>query len=119
MPEHKHKVVINIDESPFVLSDAAKVLYDALAEAALDSGAREAPLPTWHSDPEGWELDRHDPILVKVVELLGHRASGRRDGTYEYADLQVVEIPGNKYYICPSVNGEILLTPTGPWTVIE
>jgi len=112
MPEHKHKVVINYDGSPFVLSDAAKVLYDALAEAEA------APLPDWKSDPEGFELDRHDPILVRVVELLGHRASGRCDG-YGFCDLQVVEIPGNKYSWYPSTDGEILLTPTGPWTVIE
>ena len=35
------------------------------------------------------EIARDDPVLVKVVQELGDRAGGK------YADLRVVEIPGD------------------------
>ena len=38
-------------------------------------------------------LDRHDPILVEVVETLGKDANG------QCADLRIYELSGNKYRI--------------------
>ena len=39
-------------------------------------------------------FERHDPILVQVVEELGERANGK------CAELKIVEISGNKYRVC-------------------
>ena len=48
---------------------------------------------------------RHDPILVQVVEELGDKANGR------YADLKIVEVPGNKYRVCEYDGQEWVETP--------
>lgn len=40
-----------------------------------------------------YEIQRHDPDLVRCVETLGHAANG------EYANLQVRELKGNRYRI--------------------
>lgn len=107
----KNKVVINTGGYRFELSNTAKTVYDALAKQ------QGLPPHNWKADPEGWHLDRHDPVLVEVVVLLGrsaHRFAASR------ADLQVVEIPGNQYYILNYDGDETVLTPEGDhWTVIE
>tara|TARA_R100000234_G_scaffold22221_3_gene12509 strand:+ start:5577 stop:5903 length:327 start_codon:yes stop_codon:yes gene_type:complete len=107
----KNKVVINGDDGLFALSTSAKVVYDVFAEN------RGAPTHNWEDDPEGWELDRHDPILIAVVETLGphaHLHGADSDG------FRVVEIPGNRYYILNYDGDETVLTPEGDhWTVIE
>jgi hypothetical protein len=111
MPEHN--VVICTGDYNFALSDAAKTVYDALAKQ------RGLPPHNWEADPELWHLDRHDPVLVEVVVLLGK--SAHRFPDYEPADLQVVQLPGNRYYIARQSDGdETVLTPEGDhWTVIE
>ena len=50
-------------------------------------------------------IERHDPILVQVVEELGEKADG------SYAELKVVEIPGNKYRVCEYDGAEWVETP--------
>ena len=50
-------------------------------------------------------ISRHDPILVQVVEELGEKAGGR------YAELKIVEIPGNKYRIGEYDGQEWVETP--------
>ena len=58
-------------------------------------------------------FDRHDPILVQVVEELGERAGGR------CAELKVVEIPGNKYRVCEYDGQEWVETPESiDWVTI-
>lgn len=53
---------------------------------------------------EGWD-SRHDPDLVKVVETLGDKASGR------YADLEIVEIDDDEKYVIDEYDGfETLIT---------
>lgn len=53
-----------------------------------------------------YNIQRHDKNLVKVVELLGDNASGN------YANLQVISIPDNKYYITEYDGFESVLTPS-------
>lgn len=58
-------------------------------------------------------FDRHDPILVQVVEELGERAGG------SCASLKVVEISGNKYRICEYDGQEWIETPESiDWVTI-
>lgn len=45
------------------------------------------------------EYDRHDPLLVQVVEELGKKASGK------CADLKIVEIPDNTDYEIQEYDG--------------
>lgn len=51
------------------------------------------------------ELERHDPRLVEVVEVLGKEASGR------FARLVVQTIKGNIYYIEEYDGYESVITP--------
>ena len=109
-----HKVVINTCWGGFGLSEAAEARYN---EIASERGMDEFEC--------AYDLPRHCPILVQVVEELGLAAS---EWT---AELCIVEIPGNRYkireYVVSSMaNGEGLWsaesieTPeTIPWTVIE
>jgi len=45
------------------------------------------------------EIERHDPVLVQVVEELGHKAWG------SHAELKVVEIPDDVEYIIEEYDG--------------
>lgn len=51
---------------------------------------------------------REDPVLIKVVEELGSKASGR------FGDLVVVEIPDNLNYVIDDYDGIETLRPAGP-----
>ena len=64
------KVVINKCFGGFGLSDKAIEKYKQLRPYTYD-----------------WEIDRADPVLVKIVEELGGEANGK------FADLKIVEIP--------------------------
>jgi len=56
---------------------------------------------------------RHDPDLIKIVEELGDEASG------EYANIVVMQIKGNKYFIREYDGAETLYTPeTTDWVTI-
>ena len=58
-------------------------------------------------------IERHDSILVQVVEELGERAGG------SCASLKVVEISGNKYRICEYDGLEWVETPESiDWVTI-
>lgn len=76
------KIVINACYGGFGLSDAACDMYVMRAGITRDD--------FHHSD-----LERDDPILVKIVEELGEAADGR------CASLTIVEIPDDvKWEIC-------------------
>lgn len=45
------------------------------------------------------EPERNDPLLVKVVEILGEKANG------EYAELKIVEIPDDVDWIIEEYDG--------------
>tara|TARA_R100000995_G_scaffold38122_1_gene17622 strand:+ start:134 stop:475 length:342 start_codon:yes stop_codon:yes gene_type:complete len=61
--------------------------------------------------PPYWELPRHDPLLVQVVEELGKDAG---------SCLVVEEIGGDRYYITEHDGLETLYTPEmDVWVVVE
>lgn len=60
------------------------------------------------------EENRHDPILVQVVEELGGEKAGG-----SYSELKVVEISGNKYRVCEYDGAEWVETPESlDWVTI-
>jgi hypothetical protein len=60
-------------------------------------------------------VERHDPVLVQVVEELGEKAGG------EISKLKVIEIPYPVYKIIKCIGGESVRTPfeDDDWTVIK
>jgi len=61
-----------------------------------------------------YEVSRHNPLLVQVVEELGDEASG------EYSDLRIAEITSQFYQIDEYDGSESVLTPENmSWTKIE
>jgi len=71
-------IVINTDYGGFSLSDEAEARYKAMA------GITDDDLLPRHPD-----IPRDDPYLVQIVREMGKDA----DGTY--ANLKIVEIPGD------------------------
>lgn len=60
------------------------------------------------------DIERHDPILIKVVKELGLAASSTN-----YSNLVICEIKSNKYKIMEYDGIESLMLPeTIDWTVI-
>ena len=98
-----NKVVINTCFGGFGLSEAAEARYN---EIAVERGMDEIE--------SVYDLSRHCPILIQVVEELGDAAGD------EYAELCIVQIPGNRYKIREYDGAESIETPeTIRWTVIE
>ena len=61
------------------------------------------------------EIERHDPILVSIVEELGKEANSMS------ADLQIEDITGNKYRINEYDGNESVSTPAdteSEWTTV-
>ena len=85
-----NKVVINCSYTGFSLSAAALSRYDELAEAA-------------GVDP--YDVPRHCPILVEIVETMGAKANGT------FSDLQIVEVEGNLYRVEEHYGKESVVTP--------
>ena len=105
-----NKVVINCSYGGFRLStEAAKIL--------VEQGVEDIEVDEDGWVLGGWDLCRHDPRLVAVVEELGtERASS------ENARLVVKEIPGNRYRITEYDGLETLEYPEmmeNKWTVID
>ena len=96
-----NKVVINNCYGGFGLSEKAIKRYQEI------SGKNYPDM--------SWDVSRHDPALVKVVEELGEEANGRN------ACLTVEEIPGNRYYITEYDGIEEIHCPEAEfsWIVIE
>ena len=69
-------IVINTDYGGFGLSEEAEARYKAMAGITDESW--------WYVD-----IERDDPYLVKIVREMGADANG------SYANLKVVEIPGD------------------------
>lgn len=97
-----YKVVINSGFGSFSLSDKAK---DRLKELGQEYSNQY--------DYE-WNIPRHDPILVQVVEELGTKeASGK------FANLIIVIISYRTYRIEEQAGKEYIVTPNlEEWTVI-
>lgn len=86
-----NKVVYNACFGGFGLSDEGKERY-----AELSGGS---------ADFHDWDLSRHDPVLVQVVEELGDAASGF------CGNLQIAEIEGSVYRIDEYDGNESVETP--------
>jgi|10_taG_2_1085330.scaffolds.fasta_scaffold10240_2 hypothetical protein len=101
-----HQVVLNGCCGGFSLSREACEALQALG-VDVDSD--------YDGDGYLYDVPRHDPRLVQVVQNLGfHRASGST------ACLYVETIPGNRYRIEEYDGRETLHTPEDiRWTVIE
>lgn len=92
------KVVINECYGGFSLSPEAEAAWESRTQREFES----------------WNIPRHDPDLVAVVELFGKNADG------PYADLTVETIPGNKYRIHEYDGAETLYTPeTTKWITVD
>lgn len=90
-----NKVVYNACFGGFSLS---KVAMEWLAEHGREE-IKTIAKKKLQEDPDNnsgyhcHEIERHDPDLVRCVEILGYAADGG------YADLQVRELKGNRYRI--------------------
>lgn len=92
------KIVINDDWGGFGLSDKAVERLYSLGMIV----------------PVSQEVKRHDPRLVKVVEELGEEANG------QFANLSIVEIDDDSYFIVDYDGLETVFTPTtAPWIMVE
>lgn len=81
-----------------------------LSEHALKLGKELSGDPDWGD----WDMNRHDPVLVEVVERLGEAANGR------YAKLNVKKIESRLYYIDEYHGNEEVITPeTMDWIEID
>ena len=109
-----NKVVVNTCFGGFGLSQEALSLLQ-------ERGVKMTLYKSTHYPEEGPELmldetlKRHDPRLVEVVEQLGDLAN-----TWA-SDLEVVEIPGNRYKIEEYDGSEAIYWPEDEsmWTVIK
>ena len=92
------KIVINQSYGGFSLSPAAEAAWESRTQREFES----------------WDIPRHDPDLVAIVELFGRDADG------PYSSLTVETIPGNKYRIHEYDGAETLYTPeTTKWITVE
>ena len=78
------KVVINTSFGGFDISKEAKALYETITSIEFDR----------------YEVQRDDPVLVKIVEDLGAEANGN------YAKLKVVEIPDDVDWVIEEYDGK-------------
>ncbi len=78
------KIVINTCFGGFSISEEARALYKNIT--SIEVGR--------------WEIQRNDPVLVKIVEDLGAEANG------DYAKLKVVEIPDDVDWAIDEYDGK-------------
>jgi hypothetical protein len=104
MPKNKMvRIVYNACYGGFSLSVKAKERYRALKGESQPANGESQPA-NWHHY-EG--LQRHDPILLQVIDEIGlDAASGN------WAELAIRELPrGTKYYINEYDGLESVMTP--------
>lgn len=104
------KVVYNACFGGFGLSkDAVRM---AKKIAGPDSRWQSVDENYGYIDIEG--IERHDPVLVEVVEKMGDAASG------SYAELTIAEIEGQMYRIDEYDGNESVQTPEGiDWVQVD
>jgi hypothetical protein len=78
------KIVINTCFGGFNISKEAKALYETITSIEASSH----------------EMQRDDPVLIKIVEDLGAEANG------SYAKLKVVEIPDDVDWAIDEYDGK-------------
>ena len=93
------KVIINSEHGGFGLSDEACRRYLELSQITWEErdGQYAGQGPLFYVNDQFWsdrDIDRDDPVLIRVIEELGDRANGR------YAQLKIIEIPADvEWYI--------------------
>jgi hypothetical protein len=111
------KIAADINYRMFKRASGIKVVYNASYGGFGLSAEGAAYYNELAGDENAWpprNVVRHDPILVRVVEELEDDASG------DYSDLQVAEIPGNKYNIREYDGYESIDTPESMlWIEVE
>lgn len=124
-----YSVVYNDCFGGFGLSDEAIIRYHELKGVQIYNIKTEFLSYFFYEDLNGrsiaqmqeddaeqfycWELDRHDPILVQVVQELGEKANG------DYANLAIQQISGNRYRIDEYDGQETVIEPNDiDWIVV-
>ena len=106
------KVVYNACYGGFSLSNEAKYRMVELGyEMEVNPNYDPRPEVEWYNRTQKYkiydgDIDRHDPVLVQVVEELGDKANGG------YANLQIEEVSG-PYRITEYDGFESVETPAG------
>lgn len=90
-----NKVVYNACFGGFSISLAAMKWLAENAREEIQAIAKEQlrKYPDKKFGYHCWDIERHDPDLVRCVETLGSAANG------QCADLKLVELNGNRYRI--------------------
>lgn len=131
----KHKIVYNNDFGGYALSDKAinwlsehgsERTKKFIAQKRIESdgkimdyvskfrGTANSTRKFYIMDAVRHFLDRHDPDLVAVVEVLGKEVNGT------FSSLAIEEIDGDEYYIEECDGKETVVTPEDIcWTVIS
>lgn len=99
----------------------SKIVYNAcyggfsLSKKALELARSLAPnTPAWLEKYPEDSIERHDLILVEIVELLGKEAGG------QCSDLRIAELPSGTMYRIDSYDGmEEVATPEDyKWKIV-
>lgn len=125
-----YSVVYNDCFGGFGLSDEAIIRYHELKGVPIHIVKTKFHSFFFYEDPNGrrsitqmqedgvkkfhcWEIDRHDPILVQVVQELGEKANG------DFANLTIHQISGNRYRIDDYDGQETVVEPNDlDWIVV-
>lgn len=96
----------------------AKIVYNAcfggfgLSAEAVEMGKAISGDPDWGSYDCMDKTERHDAVLVSVVEAIGKKASGF------YADLRVMDVlDGTRYRIDEYDGRETVVTSYDDWSI--
>lgn len=102
------KIVINKTFGGFDLSEAGQARLFQLGSDHVKELPPEMRTE-WHRAGDylfrSWDIPRHDPLLIQVVEELGETANGAT------AELEIVEIVGNLYRVREEDGREFVETP--------
>jgi hypothetical protein len=92
------KVIYNATHGGFGISQAAIIRMKELGSSYISG---DSDTQKYYLD---WDIPRHDPILVKVVEELGKEVNDT------WSDLRIIHITG-KYRIDSYDGNEVVNTP--------
>ena len=93
----------------------AKVVYNAkYGGYGLSTDAIQWLKNHFIAEEDVYELDRHDPLLVQCVEVLGEKAND------DFSYLKVKELKGSKYIIREYDGWESVIEPEDiDWIIVK
>lgn len=97
-----HKIIINRCFGGFGLSEAAKVILRGIGVLNYEEHCGNKTTGLY----DEWNIPRHHPDLVRVVELLGEKESSAK-----YAKLVVYTLCGDRYQITDYDGKESVVEP--------